>query len=149
MRRDPHWLDQDWCVWSEFGFANWVVLTVTSFPVTLWNPSICPVESMVNEIFRSPNPKGRGREFHPCANQRQERQVQLLLSCVKQMSASCTSNLLVRMFDFRKYTRDHPMLILSLQSLLQNQNLETVPICTVVLCLSQAILPEFTCVMNV
>ena len=109
---------------------------MTSFPVTLWNPWICLVDSMVNDIFRSPNPKGRKREFHPCVNQQQERerQVQLLLNCVKQMSASCTSNLFAQMFDLRKYTRDHLMLTLSLQSLLQNQNLETVLICIVVLC---------------
>ena len=38
------------------------------------------------------------------------------------------------MFSFRKYTRVHLMLILSLQSLLQNQSLETIQVCIVVLC---------------
>ena len=59
---------------------------------------------------------------------------QLPLSCVRPRSASCTSNLLVQMFDIPKYTKVHLMLILSLQSLPQNQNLETILICFVVLC---------------
>ena len=37
------------------------------------------------------------------------------------------------MFDFRKYTKVHLMLILGLHSLLQNQNLETILFCMVVL----------------
>ena len=45
-------------------------------------------------------------------------------------SVSCRSNLC----DFRKYTRPLQMLILSLQSLLQNQSLETIQVCIVVLC---------------
>ena len=59
MRRDPHWLDQDWCVWLELDFADWVVLPVTGFPVTHWNPWICLIDSMENEMFQSLSFKNR------------------------------------------------------------------------------------------
>ena len=43
------------------------------------------------------------------------------------MSVSCTSNLLAQMFDFPKCIRVLLMFIMSLQSLLQNENLENKP----------------------
>ena len=70
-------------------------------------------------------------------------------NCVKLKSVSCTSNLLAPTCDFRKCTRVHLTLILSLLGLPQNQNLEPILICIVVHCFHVAILSEFTCVVNV
>ena len=53
---------------------------------------------------------------------------------LKLKSVSCTSNSMARMFSFRKCMRIHRTSNFSLQSLLQNQNLETILICIVVLC---------------
>ena len=64
-------------------------------------------------------------------------------------SVSCTSNFLVHMFGFRKYTEVFPRVILSLQGLPQSQSLETILICIVVLCYQHDNIAEFTCVMNV
>ena len=59
-----------------------------------------------------------------------------LSSCrtVKLKSVSCTSNLLAQTCDFRKCKEFLLMLILSLQGLQQNQSLETILVCIVVLC---------------
>ena len=65
------------------------------------------------------------------------------------MSVSCTSNLLAQMFDFPKCIRVLLMFIMSLQSLLQNENLETNQIVIVVLYSHITKLPKFTCMMNV
>ena len=48
------------------------------------------------------------------------------------------------MLDFQKYTKVHLMLILSLPGLVQNQNLEIILFCIVVLCTHKTILPKFT-----
>ena len=53
------------------------------------------------------------------------------------MSVSCTSNLLVQMFDFQKYTKVHLMLIRSLPDLLPNQSLDIILISIVVLYFTQ------------
>ena len=89
---------------------------------------------MRNVKLQSPNPKDRDRESHPCLNLHREKQIQLPWNCVKLKSVSCTSNLLARWCDFRKYTKFHLMLTPSLQSLLQNQSLETILVCISVLC---------------
>ena len=47
---------------------------------------------------------------------------------------SCISNLLAHMFGFRKCTKFLLMLTSSLRGLLQNQSLETILVCIVVLC---------------
>ena len=121
MERDQYWKDRDWCLWLEFVFACVIEELPTGFSVTLWHPWFCWFGSVRNEILQSLNPKDRERESHPCV-------------CVKLKSVSCTSNLLVRTCDFRKYTKFHLMSISSLQDLLQNQSFETILVCIVVLC---------------
>ena len=49
----------------------------------------------------------------------------------KMRFVSCTSNLLVQMYDFQKRTEVHLKSTLSLQDLTRSQSLETVPVCIV------------------
>ena len=93
----------------------------------LW---FCCFGSVRDEILQPLSPKDRERETHPCANLHREKLPQHLLNYVRK-SVSFTSNFLVRTCDFRKYTE---FLTSSLQGLLQNQSLETILICSVVLC---------------
>ena len=80
-----------------------------------------------NEILQSLSPKDQERESHPCVNGEE-------FNCVTLTFASRTSNLLAQMFGFRKCTEFLLMLTSSLRGLLQNQSLETILICMVVLC---------------
>ena len=88
---------------------------VLGLPVALWHRWFCWFGFVLNEILQTQNHKDREREFHPCVNLHREKQLQLLLNCVRVMSVSCTSNLFL-------------MLILNLP------DVETILICIVVLC---------------
>ena len=87
-----------------------------------------------DETLLSPNSKDPKLGYRPFAGLRQEKLFQLPLNCEKLKSVSCTSSLLARTCDFRKCTRFRPMLIASLLSHRQNQNLGIIPIYIVVLC---------------
>ena len=89
---------------------------------------------MENETPLHSNSKDQELGHHPCVNMHQEKLYQLALNYVKLKYVSCTSNLLARTCDLRKCTEFLLMLILSLQGLLQHQNLEMFTICIVVLC---------------
>ena len=102
--------------------------------MALLHLSFCCFGLKRNVMLQSPNPRGRERECRPCVNLLREKLPQILWNCVKLKFASCTSNLMAQMLDFRKYTEFLLMLILSLPGLLQYQSLETIQVCNVVLC---------------
>ena len=81
------------------------------------------------EHFNKTNPKDQELRYRPCENLHQEKLLQLAQSCVKLKSVSCTSNLLAQ----TRCTKFPLMLILSLPGLQQNQNLEAILVCIVVL----------------
>ena len=87
-----------------------------------------------NGTLLSTNFKDPELGYHPCVNLHQEKLVQLRLNCEKLKCVYCTSNFLSRTCIFRTCIRFRLMLILNLRSLLQNQNLEIIPIYIVVLC---------------
>ena len=117
-KHNQHYSTQDCCAWLNlwfgFGCACLMWCHATSFLVLdLW---FSPVGLEKTESLLLLNPKDQELVFHPCVNLHQEVLVRLLLNY------------------FQKYTRVHLMLILSLPSLLQNQNLEIILLCIVVLC---------------
>ena len=134
MERDQCWSDRDCCAWLEFVLACLVECLPTSFPVALLHLWFCWFGLVRNEIPQSLNLKDRERESHPCVNLHRERLLQLPWNCVKLRLVSCTSNLLAPMFGFRKCTEFLLMLTSRPRGHLQNQNLETILICFVVLC---------------
>ena len=134
MEREQYWSDRDRCAWLESVFACLVVFFADRFLVALLRLWFCWFCLVRNEVLQSLNPKDRERESHPWMNLHRERLFQLLLNCVKLKSVSCTPNLLARTCDSRKCTELLLMLIWSLQGLLQNQSLETIQVCIVVLC---------------
>ena len=147
-KHHQHYSTQDWCAWLDpqfvFGYACLMWCHATSFLVLdLWVFFHWVGEEWKTSITKSQ----RSRAGFPSMCKPASREnFQLLLSCVRPKSVSCTSNFLVQMFDFHKYTRHLLMLILNLLDLLQNHSLEAVLICNVVLITK---LPAFTCVMNV
>ena len=110
------------------------VFLPTSFSVAILHLWLCWFGLVKNEMLQSLHPKDGERESHPCVNLHREKLPQLPWNSVYLRFVSCTSNLLARTYDFRKCTEFLLMLILRLQSLLQNQSLETVPICIVWQC---------------
>ena len=134
MERDQCWSDPDWCSCLKLVFACLIEELPTGFPVAPFTSLVLLFGLERNEILQSLSPKDRELVFQPCVNLHQEIQARLLLSYVKQKSVSCTSNFWARTFDFRKYVELLLMLISSIPGLLQNQSLETILICNVVLC---------------
>ena len=118
-RHNQHYSIQDCCAWVELWFGFGCACLMWCHATSFLGLDLCfsLIELEKSERLQQPN---------PCAR--------LLLSCVRPRSISCTSNLLVQLFDFKKYTRVDLILILSLQGLMQNQNLETIQVCIVVLC---------------
>ena len=134
MECDQCWSDPAWCSGLELAFACLTEELPTGFSVALLHLWFCWLGSVRNEILQSLNPKDRERESHPCVNLHREKLPQLQNNYVKLKSVSCTSNLLVRTGDFRKYIEFLLLLTSSLPGLLQNRSLETIVICIVVLC---------------
>ena len=115
--------------WFGFGCACLMWCYATSFLVfDLW---CCWIGSVKNKTLLQPNPEDQELRFNPFVNLHREKEFQLLLNCVNLKFVSCTSNLLTRTRDFRKCTRVHLMLMLSLLDLQQHQNPETILICIV------------------
>ena len=84
---------------AGFGFVCACLMWchATSFLVLdLWFPLI---ELEQSERLQKPSFKDQKLVFHPCVNLHQEIWARLLLSCVRLMSVSCTSNLLVQMLS--------------------------------------------------
>ena len=124
---------------KDLGFSCGVWCSATGVPVTpdLW---ICWFGLVSNEMLQSLSPTDPKLGPRPSVGLRQEKLFQLPLNCDKLKSVSCTSNLLAQMCDFPKMHK-------SPQNLPQNQNLETILICFVVL-YHMTIMSEFACVMN-
>ena len=135
MERDQCWTDRDWCAWLEFVFSCLVVCLPTGFPVALWHLWVLLVWFDEDEILQSLKPKDRELEFHPCANTCIERDYFSFNRTVWNWSLFLAHKTYWhKMFDFRKCTEFILMSTSSLQGLLQNQNLELILICIVVLC---------------
>ena len=81
-----------------------------------------------NVPLLSPHPMDQEQGFHPFAKLHPKKQLPILWNCETLTIASSISNLWEQMFDFRRYIKCLPKLMLSFQDLRQNLSLETVPI---------------------
>ena len=81
--------------------------------------------------LKQSDPINRERQSRPISIQRPKRRFRIPLNCAKLKFVSYTSNLLEQTYDFPKHIMFLQKWILNLQDLLQNQSLETVPVCIV------------------